>query len=171
MQDNQQYGNDSINGLGTPPVLQDSSTLSTDYPTLQPTTPVTSQDQSFNLNSSDDSVNNVAIPNNISRTPLNSVSEPSLKSDPITLGDDGDDLLNIKKQALQQLQPLVDRLDLDPEEKFNTTMMMIQASDDQTLINKAFKAAQQITDEKDKAQALLDIVNEINYFTHNEEIK
>ncbi len=81
-----------------------------------------------------------------------------------------DDLLSIKQQALQQLSPLVSHLDQTPEEKFRTTMMMIQASDDQTLVKDAYEAARQITDEKAKAQALLDIVNEINYFTqqHNQ---
>lgn len=78
----------------------------------------------------------------------------------------GGDLLDIKTQALQQLSPLVDHLDQSPEEKFRTTMMMIQASDDQSLVKVAYEAAQAITDEKTKAQALLDIVNEINYFTH-----
>jgi hypothetical protein len=43
---------------------------------------------------------------------------------------------------------------------------MIQASDNQALVKDAYDAAQKITDEKTKAQALLDIVNEINYFTH-----
>ena len=76
------------------------------------------------------------------------------------------DLLDIKQQALKQLTPLVDHLDQSPEEKFRTTMMMIQASDDQSLVKAAYEAAKQITDEKAKAQALLDIVNEINYFTH-----
>jgi hypothetical protein len=67
------------------------------------------------------------------------------------------DLLSIKQTALQQLSPLVGHLDQTPEEKFKTTMMMIQASDDQ--------AAQSIKDDKIRAQALLDIINEINYFT------
>ncbi len=43
--------------------------------------------------------------------------------------------------------------------------MMIQASDNQALVKDAYSAAQAITDEKTRAQALLDIVNEINYFT------
>ncbi|MCA9332910.1 hypothetical protein KDA00_03480 [Candidatus Saccharibacteria bacterium] len=76
-----------------------------------------------------------------------------------------DDLLSIKQDALKQLNPLVSHLDQNPEEKFRTTLMMIQASDDQSLIKTAYEAAKQITDEKAKAQALLDIVNEINYFT------
>jgi hypothetical protein len=78
-----------------------------------------------------------------------------------------DDLLNIKQQALQQLSPLVGHLDQTPEEKFHTTMMMIQASDNQALIKDAYTAAQAITDEKTRAQALLDIINEINYFTQH----
>jgi len=78
-----------------------------------------------------------------------------------------DELLDIKQQALQQLTPLIGHLDQDPEEKFRTTMMMIQAADNHELIQTAYEAAQQIKDEKVRAQALLDIVNEINYFTHN----
>ncbi|HEX8762728.1 MAG TPA: hypothetical protein VF733_03120 [Candidatus Saccharimonadales bacterium] len=80
---------------------------------------------------------------------------------------DTDALLDIKQQALQQLTPLVDHLEQTPEDEFRTTMMMIQASDNHALIQKAYAAAQKISDEKARAQALLDIVNEINYFTHN----
>lgn len=78
-----------------------------------------------------------------------------------------DDLVAIKQQALQQLSPLVGHLDQTPEEKFRTTMMMIQASDNADLIKEAYAAAQQIPDEKVRAQALLDVVNEINYFTQH----
>ncbi len=80
---------------------------------------------------------------------------------------DTDKLLDIKQQALQQLTPLVDHLEQAPEDEFRTTMMMIQASDNHELISKAYEAAQKIGDDKARAQALLDIVNEINYFTHN----
>lgn len=82
---------------------------------------------------------------------------------------DDDELLDIKKEALQELSPLVDHLDQNSEEKFRTTMMMIQASDNKALIPQAFKAAKEISDDKNRAQALLDIVNEINYFTHRTE--
>jgi hypothetical protein len=78
-----------------------------------------------------------------------------------------DTLLTIKQQALQQLSPLVSHLDQTPEEKFKTTMMMIQASDNQELLKDAYEAAQGIPDEKVRAQALLDVVNEINYFTQH----
>ncbi|HUD81402.1 MAG TPA: hypothetical protein VMR08_02100 [Patescibacteria group bacterium] len=76
-----------------------------------------------------------------------------------------DDLLDLKTKALQELVPLVDQLEQTPEEKFKTTLMMIQASDNQSLIQTAYETAQKITDNKERAQALLDLVNEINYFT------
>ena len=75
------------------------------------------------------------------------------------------DLSSIKIQALDELYPLIDKLDLSPEDRFRTLMMMIQASDNQELVKSAYETAHSITDEKAKAQALLDIVNEINYFT------
>lgn len=75
-----------------------------------------------------------------------------------------EDLEQIKNHALQQLSPLVHTLDQTPEEKYKTLMMMIQASDNQDLLSEAYEAAQKITDDKAKAEALLNIVNEINYF-------
>lgn len=78
-----------------------------------------------------------------------------------------DDLIDIKQDALTKLSPLVGHLDQSPEEKFRTLMMMIQASDNQSLLKQAYDTALEIGDEKTKAQALLDVVNEINYFTQH----
>jgi hypothetical protein len=89
--------------------------------------------------------------------------EPSAPTDSVA----AHDLIDIKQKALGELTPLVGHLDQSPEDKFRTTMMMIQASDDQNLVQTAYDAAQKIEDEKTRAQALLDIVNEINYFTQH----
>ena len=70
----------------------------------------------------------------------------------------------LKHKALEQLNPLLSHLEQTSEERFKTTMMMIQATDDQSLLQRAYDAANSIEDEKAKAQALLDVVNEINYF-------
>lgn len=75
------------------------------------------------------------------------------------------DLLSIKQEALKLLSPLVNHLEQTPEEKFHTTMMMMQATDDQSMVKAAYEAANAITDEKARAQALLDVINEVNYFT------
>lgn len=79
-----------------------------------------------------------------------------------------DALVILKEQALNNLAPLVNHLEQTPEEKFKTTMMLIQASDNSGLVKEAYEAANQITDEKIRAQALLDVINEINYFTQKE---
>lgn len=78
-----------------------------------------------------------------------------------------DGLIDIKQEALGKLTPLIGHLEQSPEDKFRTLMMMIQASDDQSLVKQAYETAGNIEDEKTRAQALLDIVNEINYFTQN----
>lgn len=84
---------------------------------------------------------------------------------PAVSADQANDLLTIKQQALQNLTPLIDKLEQTPEDKFRTMMMLLQASDNPELVKNAYEAAQAISDEKVKAQALLDVVNEINYFT------
>ena len=103
-------------------------------------------------------------------TPQMAVTEPASEpmvneSTAASVPAASDDLMSIKKDALQQLSPLLSQLDQSAEEKFRTTMMLIQASDDQSLVQTAYAAAKDIEDEKIRAQALLDIVNEINYFT------
>jgi hypothetical protein len=90
---------------------------------------------------------------------------PQIAPEPTPAVIASNDLLSLKQQALQQLSPLVGLLDQIPEEKFRTTMMMLQSTDDQGLVPAAYQAAQAIVDDKARAQALLDVVNEINYFS------
>jgi len=99
-------------------------------------------------------------------SPLDTSPDPPAASAATSSG--GNDLLDLKQQALHNLQPLVSHLDQSPEEKFKTTMMLIQATDNSALVKEAYEAASQITDEKARAQALLDVVNEINYFTQHD---
>jgi hypothetical protein len=103
--------------------------------------------------------------------PMDLSDNPSLGSDNNPLKDaTNDDLVHVKEEALDELLPLIDKLDQTPEEHFKTLMMIIQASDNHTLIEKSFQVAQTINDEKVRAQALLDIINEINYFTQQPKI-
>jgi hypothetical protein len=73
------------------------------------------------------------------------------------------DLESIKKDALSELRPLVDKLNVAPEEKFDTYLLLLRSTDDQALIAPAHEAARAITDEARRAQALLDIIKEIDY--------
>lgn len=79
------------------------------------------------------------------------------------------DLSDIKASALSELRPLIDHVDLPAEEKFDTYLMLIRSTDDPSLIAPAHAAAQGIADEKQKAEALLDVIKEIDYLSHKEQ--
>lgn len=72
----------------------------------------------------------------------------------------------VKKDALEQLRPLVDKLNLPAEEKFDTLLLIIRSTDDQSLVQSAYDAAKAIEDETRRAQALLDVIKEIDYFAN-----
>lgn len=75
------------------------------------------------------------------------------------------DLGEIKKLALDELRPIVNELELPAKDKFDALLLVIRSSDDQSLIKSAYAAANGITDPAEKAQALLDIIKEIEYFS------
>ena len=70
----------------------------------------------------------------------------------------------VKKDVLNELRPLVDKLDLPPEEKFDTLLLLIRSTDDKNLIRPAHEAAKAIPDESRRAAALIDIIKEIDFF-------
>jgi hypothetical protein len=88
-------------------------------------------------------------------TPAVSASVPSASPE----------LDSIKKTALEELRPLVDKLDLPADEKFNTLLLLIRSTDDKSLVSAAHDAAKAIEDETKRAQALLDVIKEIDYFS------
>ena len=75
----------------------------------------------------------------------------------------------LKKTALEELRPLVGKLNLPPEEKFDTLLLIIRSTDDQSLLAPAHEAAQSITEENKRAQALLDVIKEIDYFSQGQQ--
>ena len=76
------------------------------------------------------------------------------------------DLAGIKKEALDELRPLVSKLNLPPDEKFDTLLLIIRSTDDQSLLGPAHDAAKEIPDETKRAEALLDVIKEIDYFSN-----
>lgn len=97
-------------------------------------------------------------PEPVTPTPVVSAPTPTAAADPA--------LDTIKQTALNELRPLVDKLDVSPEEKFDTYLLLLRSTDDKTLIAPAHDAAIAIVDEARRAQALLDIIKEIDYFSN-----
>jgi hypothetical protein len=92
---------------------------------------------------------------------------PSIPVPPAPVSDSSDDSLeSIKSEALNELRPLVDKLNVSPEEKFDTYLLLIRSTDDKSLIGPAHDAAAAIVDEARRAQALLDVIKEIDYLSN-----
>ena len=86
-----------------------------------------------------------AAPEPVTPTPVISAPTPTATADPA--------LDTIKQTALNELRPLVDKLDVSPEEKFGTYLLLLRSTDDKTLIAPAHDAAVAIVDEARRAQA------------------
>lgn len=76
-----------------------------------------------------------------------------------------DDLEGVKMEAVNELRPLIDKLDLPPEEKFDTYLLLIRCTDDRDLVPPAHEVAKLISDDSRRAMALLDIIKEIDYLS------
>lgn len=90
------------------------------------------------------------------------VNEEAVMPAPSASASNGD-LDDIKNHALQDLRPLMGKLDVSAEEKFNIYLLLLRSSDDKSLIEPAYAAAREIEDEVKKANALLDVIKEIDY--------
>lgn len=101
--------------------------------------------------------------------PSETVPESLPEPTPVTEISASDDLESIKQNALEQLRPLIGKVDLPAEEKFDIYLMLIRSTDDSALIAPASVAAQGISDEKRRAEALLDIIKEIDYLSRNQQ--
>lgn len=91
------------------------------------------------------------------------MSKPAVSPAPV-VNIAGLNLDEIKIHALQDLRPLIDKLSVSNEEKFDIYLLLLRSSDDNTLIEPAYEAARNIEDETKRANALLDVIKEIDYF-------
>lgn len=78
----------------------------------------------------------------------------------------GNSLDDLRQKALRDLRPIVDKVELNDEESFDVLLLLIRETDDESLLPRAYEAARQIHDEARRAQALLDVIKETDYFKH-----
>ena len=68
----------------------------------------------------------------------------------------------VKEAALRDLVPLLGHLDMDPIQKFNMYRNIFEDLRDYTVLESAYRAAAEIQDEGERAQALLYLVEAID---------
>lgn len=155
------------NVVGVPPTDDTPSAPPAPEPTTAPTATVDDDDDDINkivddINSADDTDEAEDAVEHEQHAEATHETAPAAETTP---QETPGDLQEVKKSALQELSPLLDELDQPDEEKLDILMMTIQATDDQSLIPQAFATAKRIQDKKARAEAMLDIIQEINYFT------
>lgn len=72
------------------------------------------------------------------------------------------DLDRVKINALNEIRPILETVDILPEKKFTIYKDIIELTDDKACIEPAYNAARQISDEKERAEALLYIIEIID---------
>ena len=84
--------------------------------------------------------------------------EPAVESTETTSQNTGD----IKKAALRDLMPLLDKVNMDANEKFNLYRDIFEELNDHSVLEPAYQAAREIADETTRANALLYLVQSID---------
>lgn len=72
------------------------------------------------------------------------------------------DLDRVKTNALSDLRPIIEKIDLPASKKFMVYKEIIESTGDKACIEPAYNAAKTIEDDKERAEALLFIVESIN---------
>ena len=84
--------------------------------------------------------------------------EPAIESTETTSQNTND----IKKAALRDLMPLLDKVNMDANEKFNLYRDIFEELNDHSVLEPAYQAAREIADETARANALLYLVQSID---------
>ena len=95
--------------------------------------------------------------------PVN-VESPADSSTPSAeqiLSEDGD-IAKIRENVLKDLIPLMDKVQSDPESKFEIYKDAMETLHDKALVSGAYKQASQITDENKKAESLIELMKAID---------
>lgn len=72
------------------------------------------------------------------------------------------DLDRVKSMALSDLRPIIESVDIEPAKKFKIYKEIIDLTEDKACIEPAYNAAKGIEDQKEKAEALLFVVETID---------
>ena len=90
----------------------------------------------------------------------NAAMASSTTSSPSAIGDDK--VTQIKTAALRALVPIIDKLNQDPSQKFNLCRNILEELQDTSVLEPAYQTALGISDESERAEALLYLVESID---------
>lgn len=74
----------------------------------------------------------------------------------------GVDVVKIRKSAMKELLPLIDRIEMDAKKRFELCRKMYETLKDKAVLAQALNAAKKIDDDKERAEALYFLVDTID---------
>lgn len=90
--------------------------------------------------------------------------EPQNNQPSVGSGKENEVLTAAKSRAMDALVPLLDNIqDIDPERKFDICINAMRYTDNKALAEPALEAALSIAEAGPKAEALVELINEIDY--------
>ena len=90
----------------------------------------------------------------LSETAVDTITE-SVEKMPVS-----EEMSEMKRNMIKDLIPLMDKVSLDPEKQSGLYKEVIDATHDKDLVAGAYNAAKKISDDKERAEALLYLINE-----------
>ena len=69
------------------------------------------------------------------------------------------EMSSVKESMIADLLPLIDKVEIEADKKFDLYKQMIESKQDKTMVPAAYEAAKGIADEKARAEALLYLIN------------
>ena len=79
---------------------------------------------------------------------------------------DTSNLDSVKSNILKDLAPLMDKIQAEPEKKFEIYSDMLEANNDTSVVGAAYETARQIGDESKRGEALLSLFEKIEQLEH-----
>ena len=125
--------------------------------------------------------NPTSTPENATSTPENTIptSENTVPAAPVPAGVtpapaevapitnlDSQNLDSVKANILKDLAPLMDKIHVDPEKKFELYTDMLAENNDASIVAPAYETARQISDEEKRGEALLSLFEKIEQLEH-----
>lgn len=94
--------------------------------------------------------------------PIAPTPAPTMATSETTANTSNLNMHQVKTAALRDLVPLIDHLDMAPSQKFNLYRDIFEDLSDYTILERAYHAASEISDEHERAEALLYLVESID---------
>lgn len=123
-----------------------------------------SNNQQHSDNNASPTMDPMSLPSDSDDQPTDAHPDTQSHNLPTPSAPGSSDLDALKASALDDLRPLVGKLGLKPKDKFDTLLLIIRSTDDQSLLKQAHEAAKKISNDSERAQALLEVIKEVDYF-------